>query len=293
MLHALAKLVADLERKTSLFELDQLRERIEALDRLDVYNIETIPAGADFAMAAIYQRARTIQANLEAANFKIYEAIRRDVRLGRGARSFLPWLRSSNGSGQSPALKKAESYDYLDDVVAGVFRFEESATVVVQPTAEMVHYQPTPARQIFDLFDRLALTERDVLIDVGSGLGHVSLLGCICTPARNIGVDIEPTYVNGARQIAEALNLKRITFLEQDARIANLTKGTVFYLYTPFTGEMLRAVLNSLRSEGTNRQIRVCTLGPCTRAVANEDWLQAVGPANENCISIFRSCNGY
>ena len=292
MLHALAKLIADLERNTALYEPDQLRERIEALDQFDVFNLGAMPPGADSTIATIHRRARAIQTKLEAANFKVYEAIRRDIRVGRGARSFLRWVRSSDGSEPEAGLKRDEAYDYLDDLVAGVFRFEEPGTVIVQPTAEMVHYQPTQARHIFDLFDRANLTDRDVVIDLGSGLGHVSLLTGICTQARSIGVEIEPVYVNSARKIAESLKLKGVSFIQQGARTANLTEGTVFYLYTPFTGKMLRAMLELLRREGTRREIRVCTLGPCTMTVANENWLQAVGPARTDRISIFRSCNG-
>ena len=290
--NALCELVGDLERNTSLYEPDRLRERIEALDQFDVFNLEMIPAGTDSTVAAVYRRARAIQARLEAANFKVYEAIRRDLTLGRGAQSLLDWVPSSDTFERVPGLKKDEAYNYLDEFLDGVFRFEQPGRVIVQPTAEMVFYQPTPARHIFDLLDRTALTEHDLLIDLGSGLGHVPLLTCICTRARSVGVEIEPGYVDSARQCAETLNLKGVTFIQQDARAANLTEGTVFYLYTPFTGKTLRAVLDSLRCEGANRDIRVCTLGPCTMSVANEDWLEAVGSARTDRISIFRSSNG-
>jgi hypothetical protein len=153
-------------------------------------------------------------------------------------------------------------YDYLDEVIVGVLRFEETGVAIVQPTPEMVFYQPTPARHIFDLIDRTALNEQDVLVDLGSGLGHVPLLASICTRARSIGVELEPVYVDCARQSAESLNLKNVTFVQQDARAAKLTDGTVFYMYTPFTGIMLRAVLDSLKREGDRRDIRICTFGP-------------------------------
>jgi len=290
MLNALRKLVGDLERNASLYEPDQLRERIEALDQFDLFNLDMLPPGTDSTIGSTYDRARAIQAKLEAANLKVYEAIRRDVRSGRGAHRLLDWVPSSDGGEPVLGLKN-EAYDYLDEFLDGVFRFEEPGTVIVQPTVEMVFYQPTPARHIFDLFNRTALTEHDVLIDLGSGLGHVPLLTCICTRARCVGVEIEPVYVDSAKQCAETLNLKGVTFIQQDARAANLKEGTIFYLYTPFAGKMLRAVLDSLRCEGANRDIRVSTLGPCTLTVANEDWLEAVGPARTDRISIFRSCN--
>jgi hypothetical protein len=168
-------------------------------------------------------------------------------------------------------------------------RFEETGTVIVQPTAEMVFYQPTPARHIFDLIHRTALQEHDVLMDLGSGLGHVPLLVSICTSARSIGVELEPVYIDCARKSAEMLQLKNVTFLQQDARAAKLTDGTVFYLYTPFTGQILRDVLGSLKREGFRRDIRVCTFGPCATTVAEEDWLVALGVPRADRVSIFRS----
>jgi len=150
-------------------------------------------------------------------------------------------------------------YDYLDELIIEVLRFEEPGTAIVQPTAGMVFYQPTPVRHIFDLIDRTAL---NVLVDLGSGLGHVPLLASICTSARSIGVELEPVYVDCARQSAETLNLKNVTFIQQDARTAKLTDGTVFYLYTPFTGNMLRAVLDLLHKKGTAATFESARLAP-------------------------------
>ena len=289
MLEALSKLIGNLESNSSLYEPNQLCERIEALDRLDAFNLEMLPPVTDSFAAAMYRRARAIQEELETANFEVYEAIRRDIRLGRGGRALLP---SVSGSAEAEGLLdigKGDGYDYLDELVAGILRFEDPGTAITQAVAGMVFYQPTPVRHIFDLFDRIALKDDDVLVDLGSGLGHVPLLTSICTKTRSVGVEVEQVYVEIAQQIAETLNLKRVTFLKQDAREADLTKGTVFYLYTPFTGKMLRTVLDSLRFEGATRAIRVCTFGPCTITVANEGWLESTGTPGGDRICIFRS----
>ena len=180
-------------------------------------------------------------------------------------------------------------YDYLDDLILGVLRFEETGAAIAPATPEMVFYQPTPARHIFDLIHRTALAEQDVLIDLGSGLGHVPLLAAICTKARSIGIEREPVYVDVARHSAEALNLRSVTFIQQDAREAKLSAGTVFYLYTPFTGNILRSVLDALQHEGERRTIRICTFGPCTATVAEEHWLEAIGVPQADRVALFRS----
>jgi hypothetical protein len=140
------------------------------------------------------------------------------------------------------------------------------------------------------LIRRTQLTAQDVFVDLGSGLGHVPLLVAICTDARAIGIELEPAYVECARRSAEALRLTNATFLTQDARVADLSSGTVFYLYTPFCGAILRVVLDQLRLIATTRDIRVCTFGPCTAIVAAEPWLTQ-DPVEASYISFFRSRN--
>jgi len=288
MMTALQRLIEELEGDASLHEPNKLRQRIEALDRLDAFNLEVSPLVAATA-AATYHCAKALQAKLEAANLEVYEAIRRDIRQGDGSTSLLQWLPTSGAGEDVPGITNGAGYDYLDELIVGVLRFEETGAAIVQPTTEMVFYQSTPARHIFDLIDRTALNEHDVLVDLGSGLGHVPLLASICTRARSIGVELEPVYVDCARQSAETLNLKNVTFIQQDARAAKLSDGTVFYMYTPFTGNMLRAVLDSLQREGDRRDIRICTFGPCTATVADEDWLEVVGVPQTDRVSIFGS----
>jgi hypothetical protein len=83
-------------------------------------------------------------------------------------------------------------------------------------------------------------------------------------------------------------------FVQGDARAADLSDGTVFYLYTPFTGTILRDVLNLLRDEAVRREIRICTFGLCTPAVAEEQWLSVVGTleTETRCISLPRLDGG-
>jgi hypothetical protein len=180
-------------------------------------------------------------------------------------------------------------YDYLDELISGVLQFEEPNEATIQREWEKVFYQPSPSRHILDLIGQTALTEADVLIDLGSGLGHVPLMVSICTPARSTGIEVEATYVERARQCAQKLNLNRLTFIHQDVREADLSTGTVFYLYTPFAGSIQSDVLALLRHEAETRRIRICTYGPCTLLVAEESWLERTGEAETNRIALFRS----
>ncbi len=180
-------------------------------------------------------------------------------------------------------------YDCLDELLSGILQFQQPSPQPVQLDSEMVAYQPTPARHIFDLLNRTALTEHDTLIDLGSGLGHVILLASICSRASCTGIELEPSYIACARNCARSLNLNNAFFIQADARAADLSRGTVFYLYTPFTGAILREVLNALRHQALTRQIRICTFGPCIPLVVEEPWLYPTGPVEINRLAIFRT----
>ncbi|HVI59025.1 MAG TPA: hypothetical protein VM619_09180 [Luteimonas sp.] len=275
---------AALEGDASLEAPARLRERFDALERLERH---FGPGDHDADEPGVAPgRVRALRARLERANAALHEAIRDDIRHGRGRAALQPWIdAAAPGEGGDTRLE-GEGYDALDDLVDGVLRFDPPGGVAALPPG-MVAYQPTPARHVVDMIDRAGLGEDDVLFDLGSGLGHVPLLAAILARARCIGVEIEPAYVECARRSAAALGLGDVAFLAQDARAADLSGGTVFYLYTPFTGAILRAVLGTLRREAARRAIRVCTFGPCTPVVAREPWLRTADALREHRVAIF------
>ena len=278
--NALVSLIGQLKQDRSLHDPLRLRQRLEALDALDAY----LPGGQPVG-TALHQRTRALYTELESVNLRLYEAIRQDIQRGAGAGSLLEWMPDWNAA----AHMNCRGYDYLDELICAVLQFEEPSAQIIQLDPEMVSYQPTPARHIFDLIRRTTLTERDCLFDLGSGLGHVSLMASICTGAGCTGIELEPSYVDCARKATQSLNLNNVRFIRGDARAADLSDGTVFYLYTPFVGSILRDVLNSLRQQAVRREIRICTFGPCTGVVAQEEWLSIIGPLETDRIAILRS----
>jgi Methyltransferase domain len=284
------------ENEALLLEPSQLRQRMEALDHLDSHfpdahfpNAPQPISSAASNTADLYRRARAIYARLEAVNCELYEGIRGEIQRGGRPDALLRWAGSSAEMDDVAGPAKGMGYDYLDELISGVFQFEEPDAEPVRREAEMVLYQPTPARHIFHLIGLTALTATDVLVDLGSGLGHVPLLAAILTCARSIGIELEASYVERARQCAQRLNLNRVTFIQQDARAADVSAGTVFYLYTPFTGSILSSVLSRLRREAATRPIRICTYGPGTSVIAEESWLEAAAAPVPHRIALFRS----
>jgi Histone methylation protein DOT1 len=180
-------------------------------------------------------------------------------------------------------------FDCRDELVSGVLQLREPSEPNLQRSPEMVPYQPTPVRHILSLIAATALAEDDIFVDLGSGLGHMPLLVSMVTGAQSLGIEVEAAYVTSARECAQGLRLNRVRFIPQDAREEDLTSGTVFYLYSPFNGSILTDVLSALRMESTRRSIRICSLGPCTRTVANETWLKANTLPDTGRFTVFDS----
>jgi hypothetical protein len=279
----LETLLDELAQDRELFAPAQLRRRADALDRLETALIH-VPDPQDDHVVALRRRAETFADELEATDFALYQSLRDDIKRGRGAEALSSWLHEPAGQDV-----RGEAYDYLDALLSGILALDEPDLHGNALGAEMVLYQPTPARHIFDFIRRARLGNDDVLIDMGAGLGHVSLLSAICTTARCIGIELEQAYVDCANSAAKALNLHNASFVQQDARAVDLSRGTVFYLFTPFTGSILRQVLGMLEREAAARAIRVCTLGPCSKVVATQPWLRTDETIRADRVAIFHS----
>ena len=295
----LRKLVDEVDLDPLLTETDRFRKRVDLLERFDAFDLNSQLQNdrATDSGVQLCRRAVALRLKLEAANSELYESIRETIRRGHGRDALLRWAAEietevpsdRDASNRAASLLSAgESYDYLDELVSGVLGFATPGEPEIELSAEMVPYQPTPARHVFDLLDRLRLTAKDVFVDLGSGLGHVALLVAICTDAGTVGIELEPSYVECAQRSTEQLNVGNARFLAQDARKADPSSGTVFYLYTPFRGAILRTVLERLRAEAETRAFRVCTFGPCTPIVAAEPWL-TIDADEASHVFVFRS----
>ena len=278
----LESILALWESDTGLLESDNFARRVAIQDDLDRLFPDE-PLHPDSSHNLI-NRARALHLKLESVNTKLFASIRRQIQTGTCPSEFSSILHTLT------IPPRGLAYDYLDDLISGVLQFQPPTEPLRALHSESVFYQPTPARHIFHLISSAAITKADTLIDLGSGLGHVPLLASICTGASSIGIELDPTWIASAAQCANTLNLRNVTFLAQDARQADLTRGTVFYLYTPFTGSTLQSVLNLLRTEASLRPIRIGTFGPCTLVLCEEAWLKPLTPPAADQITIFVPC---
>jgi hypothetical protein len=284
--HALLSL---LEADDFLILPGQLRKRLMALDDLDA-GFGSFDCGESkrCTYSCLHRRAKALQLRLEAANAELYQSVRSDVRGGQ-QRALLRWLEEAGSDNEPRSPLPGLGFDYRDELVSGVLQLPEPGEPNLQLSPEMVPYQPTPVRHILHLIAAAMVAEDDVFVDLGSGLGHVPLLVSMMTGAQSLGIEMQAAYVASARKCAQSLQLRRVQFIAQDARDADLSRGSVFYLYSPFKGSILDDVLRALRKESMHRPIKICTLGPCTRRVSDESWLKTSEFSDSESITVFDS----
>jgi hypothetical protein len=288
--HELHSLLHGLEANSSLFQPEQLRERLIALDDLDAgFGSLDSEDSTTYVNSQLLERARELKTRFEAANTERYQFIRSEfVRRGRPD-TLLRWLQGSESQNKSTSPLPGLGFDSRDELVSGILQLRDPSDPSHQRLPEMVPYQPTPVRHILHLIAACQLAEEAVFVDIGSGLGHVPLLVSMLTGVRSLGIEVQAAYVARAQECAQSLGLRRVRFIPQDARDADLSSGTVFYLYSPFSGSILAHVLRMLRIESTRRSIRICSLGPCTRTVANERWVRTTAQLDPGRITAFES----
>jgi protein-L-isoaspartate O-methyltransferase len=118
---------------------------------------------------------------------------------------------------------------------------------------ELARFGRTPLHVIARMIRLAALTERDVLYDIGCGDGRVLLTVAARIGLRAVGLDLNPELVAAARANAERADLaSRVTFHHQDAFDANLSEATAVFLYLNARANLaLRPMLRERLRPGT------------------------------------------
>lgn len=130
----------------------------------------------------------------------------------------------------------------------------------------LIGYFPSSVPAIVEAIDLVPIRASNVVIDLGAGLGKVCFLVHLATGARCVGVELQPDLVAAARAASERLGVRDddVSFVEGDVREVDealLREGDVFYMFTPFRGPALDAVLCRLERIAATKRITVAALG--------------------------------
>lgn len=281
------------EKDAGLYQEKNFDQRVEVIDFIGFHVIDRLAAvllKADQPdpLMLLKHRVEKTRSQLEEIDAKLFQKLRAMIRtVGYAGTAFNNLVQEYVGFNLDDHNHQGEpDYDHLDIFINGLFPFQLIPEQTKDLEPEMVYYQKTPARIIFELAAKAHFVKEDVFFDLGSGLGQVVILVNLLTGITAKGVEFEPAFCNYARRCAAELNLSNVTFINADARKANYAEGTVFFMFTPFKGAILQEVLECLRKASLLRKIKVVTYGPCTALVATQNWLHTASPINDNSYQL-------
>jgi len=251
---------------------------LEALDELEFHVLDLMDQShASSEMGTVRDQAMRLHTRLTSIAQATIDNLIQDIRTQQLASPALKQLFNQYANSVSDELIGDElDYDLFDDFLSHLFQIDYKPSETRSRTEEMVYLQPTPGRIILDMINELPFTEADCFYDLGSGLGRVPILVSLLTDSYAVGIEYEPTYIHYSRCSARKLGIVDVEFRNMDAQDADLSDGTIFFMYTPFTGSILRKVLNSLRDLSKERRITLCTYGPGTPIIEQETWLYPI-----------------
>jgi len=291
-LSALWTQLRTLEDDALLVEESNLESRAKALDFIRFVDEVIRVRGRTEDLSELKRHADALKGRLSAVDDRLFGDLRRKIVSGslsadglrRALDRFTTYTATQVGQ---PHI----GYDALDVLVHGVLGYSAHPDVATPNHPEMVHYEPTPARVVFDLIDHAGLASQDVLYDLGSGLGQVVILISLLAGLKAKGVEYQPTLCMQAQRTAQSLGLANVEFINADARDVDYSDGTMFYLFTPFKGQVLQTVLDRLQNVAHRHSITVCSYGPCTWRIHDQPWLAIADPETNHAykLAVFHS----
>jgi hypothetical protein len=287
--------LARLEQRQTLWDEGNFVERVHALDTLVLQILERIENvqyvyGYQATLAPVSQRAERLWQRLNVVQTQLVQRLRQRLITHPCPGVLLPQLWETY-VGEAAQDSTVFDMTYLDVFLNGILGIDTRPEETHGLLPEMIAYYPTPAPVILALIEHAQLNASDVFYDLGSGLGRVALLVGLLTAAQAKGIEFEPAYCTYAQHLARELCLSHVTFYNADARHCDYADGTVFFLYTPFTGRLLQDVLARLRAVAHTRPITIATYGACTRDVSQQPWVQLTVQQTfpPDTLALFRS----
>src|SRR6185312_6878332 len=281
--------IGEIEKTSALFEEKNFDQRIEVIDFISFHIIDQIEellgkTAHPNELILLKYRAEKVKSELEEIDIRLFQRLQANIRTGGySGKEFKKLINEYVDFNVDDNQQQEEpGYDNLDIFINGLTLFQTVPEPTKNLEPEMVYYQKTPARIVFELAERSHFTKEDVFVDLGSGLGQVTILKNLLAGITARGIEFEPAFCDYAGDCAANLSLSNVTFINADARKADYSEGTVFFMFTPFRGEILQEVLEMLRKESLRRKIKIITYGPCTPLVAFQNWLNFATPGGND-----------
>lgn len=150
-----------------------------------------------------------------------------------------------------------------------------------------VPYLPCSVNVLFCAIEQAGVGPEDVFVDVGSGIGRAALFTRLASGASAVGIEVQPELAEAQRELCARLAVTRCSVIIGDAPLVcgAVAQGTVFFLYCPFSGSRLEAVLDQLRAVAHRHPLRLCCVGI---ELGTRSWLDRL-PLSLDDLAVYRS----
>lgn len=134
------------------------------------------------------------------------------------------------------------------------FRYDEGTTVDLflgshgrADAADLAPWVPTPQPVVDRMLELAAVTDKDLLYDIGCGDGRIVITAARRYGTRGVGIDIDPEMIAlSEANAAEAGVGAQVRFVAMDATKADFSEATVVSLYLlPESNALMRPLLEA------------------------------------------------
>jgi hypothetical protein len=191
--------IAAIKKDPSLYEEKNFDKRASAIDQIEFRVIEQLEVllqktAQPDKLIVLKNRAEKIKAELEEIDINLFKKLRAGIRTGKyTGRAFKNMVgRYVDFDLDDKEHQEEAGYDNLDSFINGLFPSRDMPEQTKDLEPEMVYYQKTPGRIVFELAEKAHFADDDVFYDLGSGLGQVAILVNLLTGVTAKGVEFEP-----------------------------------------------------------------------------------------------------
>lgn len=113
--------------------------------------------------------------------------------------------------------------------------------------ADLAPWVPTPQAVVDRMLELAAVTNRDVLYDIGCGDGRIVITAARRYGTRGVGIDIDKAMIAESERNAKAAGVERqVRFIGMDATKADISEATVVSLYLlPESNALMAPILEA------------------------------------------------
>lgn len=125
-------------------------------------------------------------------------------------------------------------------------------------------FVPTPEDVVDRMLALAEVTDRDVVMDLGSGDGRIPIRAAVKYGARGVGIELDPELVARSKANARKAGVEHLTeFRLEDALTADVSRATVVTLYLYSEANIkLRPTLRSKLQPGARIVSHAFSMGP-------------------------------